>query len=938
MKALIVTLMLVVPVGIGVAAATAAEVGGDPGSIEGQVADSTKSPLPGARVEIEPRGLRLATDRQGRFTASSLPPGDYRIRISYLGFTDDEEVVKVEAGGRASLHVELTPHVSEEVTVSASRARGEDAALNQQKSAQNIVDVLPAEVIRSLPNTNVADAIGRLPSVSLERDEGEGKYVQVRGLEPRYTNGSINGAHIPSSESGGRQLKLDAIPSDLVGAIELHKTLSADQDGDAIGGSINFVTKSAGDKPSFTVGAQGGYTDLQDGRYVYQFDGTYSNRFGPEKKLGLVLGGTYDWNGRGIDDIEPGVDTVELPDGRSTAAFTGIDYRLYRYQRSRAGAAGGLDYKASANSSLYLRGLFSEFHNYGDRWVTSASAGDFLTPTLTDDGGGFSGSVQNRRPNEQIYSVSGGGTHLLKGRAVLDYNVSYSHARQNVVNALQADFEGPGAAFLVQPSFVQDPSSDGFFPTFTPQGGVDQLDATRYAISAYRITNEKSGNGDLAFAANFLVPYRAGEHNGDLKIGAKFRDENKTKGIDDQRFLATGKPEFLVSQGLESFDISNFYSGRYGQGPNLSLAAATAFFQGHPEAFREDLAREALTNKPNDYDVKEKIAAVYVKDTTQFGRLHLEAGVRIENTNATYDGFTVNRDTLVVSPSNATSKYTDVLPSLSLKYEIDAKTNLRAVYGWAIARPNYADVVPTFQLSDKRKQVSAGNPDLKPTRGQSYDLLFEHYLSAVGVVSLGGFYKDLEDPIYEGSVTTLTGGPFAGYEQTQPVNGPGAKIYGAEVTWQQHLGFLPGVLSGLGIMANYTYTDSKATFDPTTGRTGTARLQRTTPNEFNLNLTYDRGRVSVRGAVTYNAATIWAYQYTDGAEGGPTGPTGDTYLYPHTQIDAQGSYTFSSGIQIVVSALNLNDQVFGFYNGRPQLNIQREFYGRTVFLGFRVNR
>src|SRR5260221_4718519 len=329
MKVLIVILMLALPVGIGVGGATAAEVGGEPGSIEGQVADSTRSPLPGARVEIEPRGLRLATDRQGRFTASSLPPGEYRVRISYLGFTDYEGVVKVEAGGRTSLHVELTPHVSEEVTVTAPRARGGDAALNQQKSAENIVNAPPAEVIRSLPNTNVADAIGRLPSVSLERDEGEGKYVQVRGLEPRYTNAAINGAHIPSSESGGRQLKLDAIPSDLVGAIELHKTLSADQDGDAIGGSINFVTKSAGDRQSFTVGAQGGYTDPQDRHSVYQFDGTYSNRFGTGKKLGLVLGGTYDWNGRGIDDIEPGVDTVELPDGRSTAAFTGIDYRLY---------------------------------------------------------------------------------------------------------------------------------------------------------------------------------------------------------------------------------------------------------------------------------------------------------------------------------------------------------------------------------------------------------------------------------------------------------------------------------------------------------------------------------------------------------------------------------------------------------------------------------
>jgi TonB-dependent receptor len=336
------------------------------------------------------------------------------------------------------------------------------------------------------------------------------------------------------------------------------------------------------------------------------------------------------------------------------------------------------------------------------------------------------------------------------------------------------------------------------------------------------------------------------------------------------------------------------------------------------------------------------VTAFYAKNTNRFGKVRLEEGVRVEHTSGTYNGFAIQLDDddnwLSTSPSNQTRTYTDVLPSVSLKYEIDPNTNLRAVYGWAIARPDYADLVPSLQIAETRQQVSAGNPNLKPTKGQSYDILFEHYLGAVGVISAGAFYKDLKDPIYAGSVTTLTSGPFAGFEQTQPVNGPKAKIYGAEATWQQRLGFLPGFLSGLGIMANYTYTDSKATFDPNTGRTGTAKLQRTTPNEFNLNLTYDKGRLSLRGAVTYNSATIWEYQYTDGADGGPSGPNGDIFLYPHTQIDAQGSYTLANGLQFIVSGLNLSNQVFGFYAGSEQLNIQREFYGRTVFFGLKLSR
>jgi TonB-dependent receptor len=351
------------------------------------------------------------------------------------------------------------------------------------------------------------------------------------------------------------------------------------------------------------------------------------------------------------------------------------------------------------------------------------------------------------------------------------------------------------------------------------------------------------------------------------------------------------------------------------------------------------------SSDPNNYDVTEKIAAFYVKNTNTFGKLRLVEGVRVEHTDAVYDGFRVNLDQdnhwLSTGPANGAANYTNVLPSVQLRYAVDPHTNLRAVYGWGVSRPDYAQLVPSLQVQNANvfdKQVSAGNPNLKPTKGQNYDLLIEHYLGSVGVLSGGLFYKDLTDPIYPGSVTLLTSGPFAGYTQVQPINGPKAWIYGAEVAWQQHLTFLPGALSGLGVAANYTYTDSKATFDPTTGRSGTAKLQRTTPNEFNFGITYDKGGLSIRGAVTYNSATIFGYQYADGAEGGLTGPSGDTYLFPHTQIDAQGSYTFKNGFQIFVSALNINNEVFGFYNGSEKWWIQREYYRPTVSVGLKLMR
>jgi TonB-dependent receptor len=903
------------------------------GGIRGHIADESNNPLPGASVRVDPSGAGAVSDRDGNFLLSSVAPGTAKIVVSCLGFTTQTQQVTVGAGEQTKVEVKLRPsvNVSEVVEVTASRSRGEVESLNQQKTAMNILDVLPAEIITSLPNKNVAEAIGRLPSVSLERDEGEGKYVQVRGLESRYTNMTINGAHIPPSEAFGRQLKLDAIPSDLVGSIELHKTISPDQDGDAIGGSVNLVTKTAGDTPTFSLGLDGGEAFLQGGRYNYQATSTYTSRFGADKRLGLVIGGTYDWNGRAINDVEPAPAVVTLPNGQDIAVFTGADYRDYRYDRSRYGVAGGLDYRLGPDSSLYLRGLFSEFHNYGQRWVTSVTAGNFLTPTTTDASGGFSGNTQHRNPNEQTYSLSAGGKHDL-GAAFLDYNVSYSHARQDSAGYDTAFFNGPSAAFAVD-------SSNGFFPKFTALGGVNQLDATQYSFSDAQVENlHETHARDAAVAANVAVPY--GLSAGTFKFGAKYRDERKENNIGDQFFNATGSPTLLGSQAIEPFNDPNYYFGFYPQGPNFNLGTSLSFLST-PGAAAADANRAHLRNDPNNWVANEKIAAVYAMNTYKWGSLELEGGVRAEHTSANYDGFQVTTKNGVwasTSPTSGGSTYTNVLPSVSLKYEADPNTNLRAVYGWAIQRPDYAELVPSIFLTDTRKQVTVGNPALKPTKGQSFDLLFEHYLGSVGVVSAGGFFKQLTDPIYATGTTIIDGGIFNGFTQIQPLNGPSAHIYGFEVAWQQHLGFLPGFLGGLGINANYTYTDSKATFDPRTGRTGSARLQRTTPNEFNLNLTYDKGPFSLRAALTYNDATIFFYQYTDGTPGGLTGPGGDTYLYPHTQIDAQANYAFKNGLIFFVSALNLNNEVFGFYNGSPQWNIQREFYGPEVSIGFKLNR
>src|SRR5712692_10051443 len=326
-------------------------------SISGHVMDVNHDALVGARVEVQPNGYAVTTDAQGAFTISDLAPGKYTLTVSYVGFKTFSKDVTIDSAdvtnADAALEIET---VNQQVIVRGERERGEVEAINREMNADNIVQVLPAEVIASLPNTNIADAVGRLPSVSLERDEGEGKYVQVRGTEPRLTNLTLDGVHVPSPESV-RQVKLDAIPADLVDSVEINKTISPSQEGDAIGGSVNLVTKRPGERPFMSLQTMGGYTPVGLGGRLNEVDGTIGRRFGREKRLGLLVGGSYDYNQRGTDDIEPSQDVNPIfaggPGTPQTGTFSGVngtDIREYTFYRHRYGFVGSADYKLGQGS------------------------------------------------------------------------------------------------------------------------------------------------------------------------------------------------------------------------------------------------------------------------------------------------------------------------------------------------------------------------------------------------------------------------------------------------------------------------------------------------------------------------------------------------------------------------------------------------------------
>jgi TonB-dependent receptor len=301
------------------------------------------------------------------------------------------------------------------------------------------------------------------------------------------------------------------------------------------------------------------------------------------------------------------------------------------------------------------------------------------------------------------------------------------------------------------------------------------------------------------------------------------------------------------------------------------------------------------------------------------------------------------------------SGYVNLMPSIQAQYAIAPNTQLRLSYDRGISRPNFQDIVPSQQADPNASPASlqVGNPNLKPTKANNYDVLIEHFFRPLGIIQAGYFYKSLYDPIYPTAFFLPANDPnFPGFLEQQSINGPSAHISGVETSWQQRLSFLPSLLNGFGVIANYSYADSRVTFPAGfssgvpggQGRIDHPRLQRQAPNTWNLGLTYDKARFSMRFAVSHNDANIYAYQYvhdptTSNVDKDPIlgikGPLGDQYLYAHTQFDVQGSYRAYKGLQFVVSGLNLSNEVFGFYTGSSIYPNQREYYEPTVIFGVR---
>jgi TonB-dependent receptor len=910
------------------------------GSISGTVKDASGAVLPGAQIVLQPTGTTVASNAQGDFLIQNIKPGQYTVTISDVGFANSVSTVTVTAGQTALLNATMSVASTNQQVVVMGSLQGDVAAINEQRTSENILNVMTAPEIQNLPNQSVATVLGRMPGVTVQINEGEAQYVQIRGTEPRLSNTTMDGVLVPGPDPQVRQVDLWVIPADLMGAVEINKTLSANQDGDAIGGSVNMQMRQAtSNHPTLDLESLGGWNPIDTGQPWIRDDATVGKRFGAKQRFGLMFSYSYDLNDIGTDDVEP------VPDLSLTGAttFDFIAINQYFYNHTRYGFGGSADYKLNEGSDFFAHGLFSNFKDYGQKYEYDINSNE-VTQGNSNPSPGISFSNSLRRPNYQISLLTLGG-HQIFNRSWAKYVLSVGHSREGgAAGNPGADFDTVNSA--VGADCAYDPAAT--ISIHRPQfncGSDPIYDPTQYALHDVNLTSGDATQLNLTAAGSYGLSYHLGSHASTLEFGAQNRNAHKgqfaySPTYDNFSGTATPPP---MSMFTSNFTDPSFYGGSYQMGPVTHFELIEKWLANNPGALPLDEGATHLNSDASNYTLQERITAGYVMNTLELGsRASLQTGLRIEATNESNTGYLVVNDAngnyVSTTPVSATGSYISPLPSVQFRYRLDQDSDIRAVYGRGISRPDPYDLVPyqTLDESSTPNRENIGNPALVAEHANDYDILYERFLPSVGMIEGGYFYKQLGQPLFQTQTTVPN--PFPNpitpnVLLTQWVNGGHAYVQGIELAYQQHLTWLPGVLSGARIDANMTWTNSK-NYD-LLGRTDTPPLVGQAPWSYNITPSYATKRAIVEVGISYDGPNIAAYQWQTGNPGTLTGPFGDNYYYERTQVDAQASYYLGKGFTLTASEENANNAILGFYNGSTQYMTQREYYKPIYYGGLR---
>lgn len=832
------------------------------------------------------------------------------------------------AADQAAQASEQTPV---EVVVTGT-AQGEKKAIATKREADNLVEALYANDVGKLPDQNVAEAVRRLPGLSVANDQGEGRYVIIRGVNPNLVNVVLNGLTLPAPEPDGRQVKLDDIPSALINAVIVTKSLTADQDANAIGGEVNIRTLTAFDrnKPFFADARllYGFYHLNRD--HPYEGDVQVGGLFGASDQFGAVLSVNYSKrpieseNFQGSVNYRPvtvGGQTYTLPD------MAGL--RDYNLTRTRQGVVLNLDWRPSDAAKLFLRGTYSKFDDDETRdqfIVDNQSAFVFTSPTTGSFRGRGSERVRRRQETDNTKSVQGGGNFRF-GTFGLDVAGAWTRAQKRDPLRSEYNFRTAGTALTVNYDVSDTPYL--FTPTVLPDA-----QQTAYALNSVNYDRRLAVETLIQGRADLTVPLSFGDGSS-IKAGGKYIDRHKTNARDFLTYGLTAGRTFTLAS-VSFLADQNFYDGRYVFPVRVSYDAGQAFIAANPGVITVNTASSRANSLANDYDVREAIAAGYAMATLKFGGLTLTPGVRVEHTRDRTKAKLITAAAALDEDYNAfgAKSYTNWFPGVNAKYALADGLIVRGAVTTALGRPNYPDLSPYVSVDQTTtpNSVVLGNPALKPYKAVNYDAAVEYYLPAQGLVSVGYFRKEIDDPIYTGA-TLGVNGIFAGQALTnatvnQPLNVDKATLSGIEANAQVRFTFLPGALSGLGFAVNYARITGHGQGTIPGGRNGRFPLFLQSKDVGTAQLFYEKYGFAVRAAYSYRSPYLDTLGATPGL---------DQYTDENGALDVNVSYEVAPQLTFFGQALNLTDAPQRRYIGAKNQLIERERYDYSFRWGVQLH-
>ncbi|HEY3951613.1 TonB-dependent receptor [Phenylobacterium sp.] len=860
------------------------------------------------------------------------------------------------------------PSSVDEVVVTAPREEAQ--ARVRQQEAPNLIDVQSAETIAKYPDFNAAEALGRIPGISLSSDTGEGRFVNIRGIDANLNGATYGGVVLLNTNAGGtaaggggRAVEFDTIPTGAIDGIVVTKTRLPDQEGEGLGGTIELTPRSAAhlDMP-FVEGTLGwgyeplhkhtGPTDVElaggarfgfgdrglivagDGQTAPVRAGWISNPY----PFSFVMNASRKDDRRAVDDLEAGYidDTgvaAKADAGIQGKAFSSVDFRRYDYHRRRFGYGGEFDFEPNDDHTYYARasiaGYTEAVHKnfYLLRNLDGAEQDDGSVPR-GPDGTTFlaSGQAQETLTDEQethrnqVY-VIGGRDRL--GDALLDYRAAYSRATFAVGYNIGARFVGPTVA--VDYNNITNSTT----PSFTYPSGFNPDTASAYNLNRITNSTEHDVDEEYSYAGNLQVPIKLVNDSDRLKVGAEARLRDKTVNP----FIEDGIVAPTLNLAAASGPANQYYDGHYPNGPFINRYAIRAILVGQAGTTTDDLDQSGF------FTAKENIFAAYAQYTTDIGKWGFLAGARVETTHATYSAFQTTTDAAGNDTTALVARkddYTNVFPTAQVKYSFAPNLIARAIFSTGIGRPGFEQVAAasSVDFSNSPVLISRGNPNLKPITGDNFDLSLEYYLDNGGIIQAALFDKEFQNyiaPRVQHGITTDPLAPGQLADVTTFLNLSGAHARGAEVAYHQKFTFLPDPFKGFGVEANLTLVDSRVLeYDAATSATGTNQfglLPGTSKVTWNLAGFYEDHGLQLRLSSEYVSHSLFGL-------GGDKAL--DVLQHERLTMDFTSSYQLTHNFTVYFNAKNLLNTPLRYDEGSANRPIQREFYDVTYEAGVRA--